>query len=65
MRYRYFNLWFLHGHISSDLIWIRVGTPGVGIAIKRTRKLFSERYGFRKSYPIGFGWRIEFLKRMI
>lgn len=51
-----------YGLVGKDLIWIRMQKVGWGISIKKTEKLFSERNGYVKSLPIGFGWRITILK---
>jgi hypothetical protein len=50
-------------YMSSDVVWLRLWEHGYGICLKRTPLLFSERYGYRKTYKIGFGWRVSFLWR--
>jgi len=59
---RNFDYWIVYGLVSNNLIWIRLRWAGWGIAIKRTPKLFSERYGYVKSIPLFCGWRIGILK---
>ena len=59
---RDFDYKFIYGHISSDLVWVRVGFFHSGFSIKKTPKLFSERYGYIKSISLPKGWRIVFLK---
>jgi hypothetical protein len=51
-------------YISKDLMWFRLWSSGPGVSIKRTRPLFSERSGHTPVYPLGFGWRLVFLKRI-
>jgi hypothetical protein len=51
------------GYISRDLAWLRLWASGYGLCVKRTTPIFSERSGLQKTYPIGFGWRLRFLKR--
>lgn len=58
----YFGKKLFNIYWSKDLVWIRVPVNGKGIVIKRTRPLFSERYGHEKFHKIGFGWRLGFLK---
>jgi len=41
-------------------LWFRVF--GYGLNIRNTVKLFSERYGYRKSLPLPFGYRVSILK---
>jgi hypothetical protein len=51
------------GLISRDLVWCRLWANGYGLCVKRTPPLFGERYGFQRTYRLGFGWRLSFLKR--
>jgi hypothetical protein len=48
-------------YLSRDVIWIRP-FGGRGIALKRTRLLFSERSGDTKYLRLPFGWRAIWLK---
>ena len=50
------------GYVSCDLLWCRLWDNGYGLCVKRTPPLFSERYGYSKTYRIGFGWRLVFLR---
>ena len=59
---RNFDYKIVYGLIAKDLIWIRFCFGHWGIAVKRTPKLFSERYGYTKTIPLPRGWRIGFLK---
>jgi hypothetical protein len=47
-------------YFSKNLMWVRFSFGG--FSIKRTPPLFSERNRYRKTYPLIFGWRLEFLK---
>ena len=57
-----FRLWPFYGFICKELIWVRVGGRGYGLAIKKTPILFSERYGYVKYWRLPFGWRLVILK---
>lgn len=46
--------WWLVGSQSK---WIRIGL--VLIHWTRSKPYFSERHGYKRFYPIGFGWRIR------
>jgi len=61
---RNFDYKIIYGLIMKDLIWVRFFIGGYGFCIKKTPKLFSERsgFGYSKSMPLPFGWRIGFLK---
>lgn len=47
----------LYGLIEPDLIWVRAHPWSIGLTIKRTKPLFSERNGYTKSHRLPFGWR--------
>jgi hypothetical protein len=49
-------------YVGRDQVWFRLWMNGYGVNIHRTPMLFSEPYGYRKSYAVGFGWRLIFLK---
>jgi hypothetical protein len=49
-------------YVSRDLCWCRVWANGYGLCVKRTPPLFGERYGYQRTYRLGFGWRLECLK---
>jgi hypothetical protein len=51
------------GYISGKLLWFRLWATRYGVCVKRTPMLFSERSGLRKTYRLGFGWRLILLKR--
>jgi hypothetical protein len=51
-----------YGYISRNLVWCRLWSNGYGLCVKRTPPLFSERNGYRRTYRLGFGWRLEWLK---
>lgn len=58
-----FNCWAISGCFSSDSIWIRIGLKGRGIQLKRDFAYFSERYGYRKSFSLLWGWRLLLLEK--
>lgn len=43
--------------------WVRLWSNGPGLQITSAPPLFSERYGYTKSMPVGFGYRIKYLPR--
>lgn len=49
-------------YVSSqrDLMWFRVF--GVGLAFSCGLPTFSERQGYARALPVGFGWRVSRLK---
>ena len=47
-------------YIDTDVVWFRLRND-LGLWIGRTPKLFSERNGYVKSLPLGFGWRAKVL----
>ena len=51
----------LVGCFDGGSAWFRLF--GVGAVLTNGTLLFSERYGYTKYLPVGFGWRIRFLKR--
>ena len=51
----------MYGAVSKDLMWVRLKRLDIGIAIKRTPMLFSERNKIKKYLPLGFGWRMIYL----
>jgi len=57
-----FNYRIIYGSIHKDSIWIRLKYFNCGISIRKTAKLFSERYGYVKSLPLPYGWRVGLLK---
>ena len=59
---RDFDYKIVYGLMLKDTIWVRLFFGGYGLCIKKTPKLFSERYGYTKSIPLLFGWRVGFLK---
>jgi hypothetical protein len=59
----YVSRWLPCGFVSRDLVWLRLWENGYGLCVKRTSTLFSERYGYQKTYRIGFGWRLNVLQR--
>jgi len=54
------HLWV---YLSTDLLWIRWGIAKKGFALKRTKLIFSERYGNTKLIKLPFGWRFQFLEQ--
>lgn len=40
--------------------WVGVGRARIILKAPWNRPLFSERYGFVKRLPLGFGWRLLF-----
>ena len=55
-----FGVTVIEYYISKDLCWFRLF--GVGALVKKTAPLFSERYGYIKTYPLPVGeWRVQFL----
>lgn len=64
-KYIYGHFTFIYWGFAPDLIWLRIGKPGFGFAARRKYLPFSQRNGFVKTYPIGFGWRLQILKKAI
>jgi hypothetical protein len=59
---RNFDWWIVYGLKTRELVWVRFRWGHYGISIKKTPKLFSERYGYVKYLPLPFGWRLQVLK---
>lgn len=49
-------------YLSSKVCWIRISSDGYGLSLKNTRLLFSEKYGYRKSLKLPFGWRLMIIR---
>jgi hypothetical protein len=57
-----FDWKIIYGWNSKDVHWFRLSRLNYGLCLKRTKKLFSERYGYTKYMSLPFGWRITILK---
>lgn len=58
----HFSNRFILGSIGVSGVLIRLQHSKRGLSITNRPKLFSERYGYRKSFQLVFGWRVILLE---
>lgn len=55
------NIRVVQLHVGKDIMWMRVF--GRGFCVTRMPMLFSERYGYKWYVRVGFGWRLQLLRK--
>lgn len=62
------TFWIIPGYVSACMAidhgiwWIRIPLGVAALKAPWNAPLFSERYGFKRRLPLGFGWRLLFFR---
>lgn len=62
------TFWIIRNYIgvcvagSQGIWWVRVPLGVAALKAPWNPPLFSERYGYKRRVPLGFGWRLLFFR---